>query len=60
MWCIEQAECAEEVVDCLAESLSILEVGDKIPATGYKENTFNVPHTDKTRVVPGRILTPLI
>jgi len=25
VWCIEQAECAEEVVDCLAESLSILE-----------------------------------
>ena len=26
MWCIEQADCGEEVVECLAESLSILEV----------------------------------
>lgn len=25
VWCIEQAGCAEEVVECLAESLSILE-----------------------------------
>ena len=26
VWCIEQADCGEEVVECLAESLSILEV----------------------------------
>ena len=26
VWCIEQAECAEEVVECIAESLSIIEV----------------------------------
>jgi len=25
VWCIEQAECAEEVVECIAESLSIIE-----------------------------------
>lgn len=25
VWCIEQAECAEEVVECITESLSILE-----------------------------------
>ena len=26
VWCIEQAECVEEVVECITESLSILEV----------------------------------
>ena len=26
VWCIEHADSGEEIVDCLAESLSILEV----------------------------------
>jgi len=35
VWCIEQADCGEEVVECLAESLSILEVCTTEPKLCY-------------------------
>lgn len=41
VWCIEQAECAEEVVDCLAESLSILEVRCPKRTTTFQFTKFS-------------------
>ena len=51
VWCIETAECADEIVQCLAESLSILEV--RLKHIGIKHI---VSLTRSCR----KILTPLI
>ena len=44
VWCLEHAESAEEIVECIAESLSILQtpLPKKVNVCGFSQQTENI------------------
>ena len=45
VWCIEHADCGEEIVECLQESLAILEVREGLRSLKHKNLRYTPQST---------------